>query len=102
MQEALQRLKKAIEAHAEAAVERLKAKEALENALAVALVSGSIQGKNAGEREAKAGVLLTEHYEALPQAKVNLIRTKAALEVAKAEVEALRIQMGLVPPSGGE
>lgn len=92
MQETLQTLKKAIEAHAQATVERLRAKEALEGALAQALVNGDIQGKNAEEREAKARVLLKELYEALAQAEVNLIRTKAALEIAKAEMETLRIQ----------
>lgn len=84
-----------------AAVARLRAKEALEEALAEAFRSGVIQGKNAEERQAKARELLGALYQALAQAEEEYLLAKAEAEAAKAlaQAAALTAQLERAEPT---
>lgn len=87
--QALQELRTAIQEHAEAAIARLRAKEALEEALARAIVEGQIQGRNEEERKARARSVLADYYQKLAEAEEALIWAKAQLDIAKYWVEGL-------------
>lgn len=89
LHQALQELRTAIQEHAEAAIARLRAREALEEALARAMVAGEVQGRNEEERKAKARTLLADHYKAVMEAEEALIWAKARLDIAKYWVEGL-------------
>lgn len=91
VQDAFRTYRQAIVAHLEAALARARAKEALEVAVAQALLSGEIQGKNAEEREARARALFSHLFEALARAEEDLLRAKAALEAAKSAVEEVQL-----------
>lgn len=89
VQEAYRELRDALNAHAQAAIAKLRAEEALEEALAGA--SDRIFGRNREERNAKSRSLFANLYRQLAQAEENLILAKTRLEGAKSRVEEIRL-----------
>lgn len=87
--ETLEVLREAIQDYAQATLRKLKAKEALEEALAQAVMAGEVQGRNEEERKAKARMLLADHYRELARAEEALIWAKARLDIAKYWFEGL-------------
>lgn len=88
--EEINELETCLEELALAQVERNRAREALEFARATALLSGTISGKNAEEREAQARTTLAEEYRALELAEERLIWARARAEIARARFEAAK------------
>lgn len=78
----LVRLELALEALANAQIERSRAKEVLEVASATTLPSGQIVGK-AEERAAQLRTMLGEEYRQLAQAEEALIWARTRLECAR-------------------
>lgn len=93
--EALEVLREAIQDYAQATLRKLKAKEALEEALAQAVVAGEVQGRNEEERKAKARMLLADYYRALAEAEEKYQRAKTALEVARSYTEEVSLLVRL-------
>ncbi len=96
VRQAFERYRKALEEALEAALERTRAKEALEARVAQGLLSGEIQGKNAEEREAKARVTYADLYQALAEAEERYQRTKTALEIARSYTEEMSLLARLI------
>jgi len=98
MEKELADLEKALTEHAKAQIQHERAKEALELARATALLSGTITGKNAEEREAQARTALAEQYEAVRTAQEALVWTRARLELARERLSVAKIKQGAQAP----
>lgn len=96
VKQAFERYRKALEEALEAALERSRAKEALEARVAQGLLSGEIQGKNAEEREAKARALYADLYRALAEAEERYQKAKTALEIARSHTEEVSLLVRLI------
>ncbi|MCX7850870.1 hypothetical protein [Thermus sp.] len=79
----VRRVEEALEAHYQAQVRALRAKEALEEAVARLTVEGAITGKNAEEREASRRYLLKDLYEEVTRAEEAVLLTRKDLEIAR-------------------
>ncbi len=61
-----------------------------------ALVEGKISGKNAEEREAQRRELLEEEYRKLLKAEIAVYDSRARLEKAKVEFEAVKMLLSIL------
>jgi hypothetical protein len=93
---AYEALKAAVVAAYDAGEAAIVAKSSLEAMRLSMLMTGEIDGKNETQREAKARQLLEEKYDALEICEAEARRTRAALEVAKLNVEQVRAQLRLM------
>jgi len=91
MERELEDLEKALVEHASAQIQYERAREALERARATALLSGTIAGKNAEEREAQARTSLAEQYEAVRVAQEALVWARVRLELARERLSVTKI-----------
>ena len=91
MERELENLEKALAEHAKTQIQHERAKEALELARATALLSGTITGKNAEEREAQARTSLAEQYEAVRVAQEALVWARVRLELARERLSVTKI-----------
>jgi len=90
IEEAYASLEEALQAHTEATLQVMEAREALDRAVAQAYAEGRINGRNKEEREAQARSVFPELFQALHEAELELARSKGELEGAKARVELAR------------
>jgi len=98
MERELENLEKALAEHASAQIQHERAREALELARATALLSGTITGKNAEEREAQARTSLAEQYEAVRTAQEALVWARVRLELARERLSVAKIKQGAQAP----
>jgi hypothetical protein len=92
---AYQRLAETTEALYEANEIEITCRSKLANAKLCGLADGTIEGRNADLREAKARELLADEYEALYAAESSTRANNLEFELARIEVENVRARLRL-------
>lgn len=83
-------LRRAMRGHATAAERTITAKGKLDRAKLTGLADGTIDGKNADLREARAREVLAAQYDELESAETAERSARLSLDLARCEVEELR------------